>query len=131
MEVCEWRVLHDAGPRLQPPHTNRCDRHTKRRVLLGTSCSIIEATGPLQLRWREIVISVHSWAVVCRRTWFPFLYLVLLGASTVAHHALARSCLARHELVSWQRRADYARPLSRRPQQETYETCNKDAERTF
>ena len=56
---------------------------------------------------------------------------VTLGASTLPHHVLARSSVARHELVSWPRRVDYARPRSRLPQPETCETCNKDVERNF
>ena len=75
-----WRALHKAGPRLQPPHINRCDRHTSDECcwVQATNSTIIEETGPLRLCWRVIGISVHSWAVLSRRTWFPFLYLVLL-----------------------------------------------------
>ena len=80
MEVGEWRALHQAGPRLQPPHINRCDRHTNGKCwwVQATSSTIIEETGPMRLCCRVIGISVHSWAVVSRRTWFPFLCLVLL-----------------------------------------------------
>ena len=44
MEVGEWRALHEAGPRLQPPHTSRCDRHTNDECCWeqATSSTIIE-----------------------------------------------------------------------------------------